>query len=81
MDFPNRRAGQLYPCLGHTLRQAKQLGYQEAIEDLIHFLDRKNLGLGDGEGWQIRQWATERLDGVPSNSDSEDEDKPARSAS
>lgn len=27
MDFPNRRAGQLYPCLGHTLRQAKQLGY------------------------------------------------------
>jgi hypothetical protein len=27
MDFPNRRAGQLYPCLGHTLRQAKRLGY------------------------------------------------------
>jgi hypothetical protein len=27
MDFQNRRAGQLYPCLGRTLRQAKQLGY------------------------------------------------------
>lgn len=71
----------LYKSAVTDQAQAKQLGYQEAIEDLIHFLDRKNLGLGDGEGWQIRQWATERLDGVPSNSDSEDEDKPARSAS
>lgn len=27
MDFPRRRAGQLLPCLGHTLLQAKRLGY------------------------------------------------------
>ena len=27
MDFPNRRAGQLLPCLGQTLQQAKKLGY------------------------------------------------------
>ena len=27
MDFPNRRAGQLSPCLGHTLQQAQRLGY------------------------------------------------------
>jgi hypothetical protein len=27
MDFPNRRAGQLSPCLGQTLQQAKRLGY------------------------------------------------------
>jgi hypothetical protein len=27
MDFQSRRAGQLYPCLGHTLQQAKRLGY------------------------------------------------------
>ena len=27
MDFPNRRAGQLLPCLGHTLEQARRLGY------------------------------------------------------
>jgi hypothetical protein len=27
MDFPNRRAGQLLPCLGQTLAQAKKLGY------------------------------------------------------
>ncbi|OKL64494.1 hypothetical protein UA08_00603 [Talaromyces atroroseus] len=61
--------------------QAKQLGYQEAIQDLLQFLDRKNLGLGDGEGWQVRQWATERLDGVPVNSESDDEDKPVVSSS
>lgn len=71
----------LYKSAVTDQAQAKQLGYQEAIEDLLHFLDRKHLGLGDGEGWQVRQWATERLDGVPSNCDSEDEDKPARSAS
>ncbi len=27
MDFPHRRAGQLLPCLGHTLQQARRLGY------------------------------------------------------
>lgn len=27
MDFANHRAGQLSPCLGQTLQQAKQLGY------------------------------------------------------
>lgn len=71
----------LYKSAVTDQAQAKQLGYQEAIEDLLHFLDRKHLGLGDGEGWQVRQWATERLDGVPSNGDSDDEDKPTRSAS
>ena len=27
MDFPNRRAGQLSPCQGQTLQQARRLGY------------------------------------------------------
>ena len=27
MDFPDHRAGQLSPCLGQTLQQAKKLGY------------------------------------------------------
>ncbi|EYE91115.1 uncharacterized protein EURHEDRAFT_465620 [Aspergillus ruber CBS 135680] len=60
--------------------QARQAGYQEAIEDLLQFLDRENLGLGDGEGWSVRQWATERLDGngVP-GSDDDDIEKRARS--
>lgn len=71
----------LYKSAVTDQAQAKQAGYQEAIEDLLHFLDRKNLGLGDGEGWQVRQWATERLDGVPATSESDDDDKPARSSS
>lgn len=60
--------------------QAKQAGYQEAIEDLLQFLDRENLGLGDGEGWSVRQWATERLDGngFP-GSDDDDSEKRDRS--
>ncbi|PLB50282.1 hypothetical protein P170DRAFT_435482 [Aspergillus steynii IBT 23096] len=55
--------------------QAKQSGYQEAIEDLLQFLDRENIGLGDGEGWKIRQWATERSDGTGTPSDDDDVEK------
>ncbi|PWY88514.1 hypothetical protein BO70DRAFT_359971 [Aspergillus heteromorphus CBS 117.55] len=58
--------------------QAKQAGYQEAIEDLLHFLDRENLGLGDGEGWAVRQWATERSDGTGPPSDDDEGEKHAR---
>ncbi|KAJ5168087.1 uncharacterized protein N7482_003681 [Penicillium canariense] len=64
--------------------QARSAGYQEAIEDLLHFLDRENLGLGDGEGWKVRQWATEKCDGTGSQASDEDErvdlDKRDRSA-
>ena len=52
---------------------ARAAGYQEAIEDLLHFLDRENLGLGDGEGWKVRQWATEKCDGTASLTSDEDE--------
>ncbi|KAL1866637.1 hypothetical protein Plec18167_008969 [Paecilomyces lecythidis] len=63
--------------------QARQAGYQDAIEDLLTFLDRENLGLDDGEGWKIRRWATERADGTGvASSDSDDErgdvEKPTR---
>lgn len=54
---------------------SRQAGYQEALEDLLSFLDRENLGLQDGEGWRVRQWATERYDGSahqqPADSDDE----------
>ncbi|CAL5874483.1 uncharacterized protein PFLUO_LOCUS8779 [Penicillium psychrofluorescens] len=53
--------------------QAKQSGYQEAVEDLLHFLDRENLGLSDGEGWKVRQWATEKCDGITSQNSDDDE--------
>lgn len=64
--------------------QGRQAGYQEAVEDLLHFLDRENLGLGDGEGWKVRQWATEKCDGTASQTSDDDEradsDKRDRSA-
>lgn len=62
-------------------------GYQEALEDLVGFLDKENLGVGDGEGWLIRQWAMERLDGglpIQPTSDSDEEppeEQRARSSS
>lgn len=74
----------LYKNAVYEQSQAKQAGYQEAIEELLQFLDRENLGLGDGEGWKVRQWATERSDGLgapPSDDDDQgDAEKRARSS-
>ncbi|KAL4798738.1 hypothetical protein BDV19DRAFT_356845 [Aspergillus venezuelensis] len=69
----------LYKFSAQAESQAKEAGYQEAIEDLLHFLDRENLGLTDGEGWRVRQWATERSDGLPHASDDEDTERKTRS--
>lgn len=75
----------LYKNAVYEQTHARQLGYQEAIEDLLNFLDKENLGLGDGEGWKVRQWATERSDGTgaPASDDDErgDTEKRARSTS
>lgn len=56
----------LYKSAAASQDKARAAGYQDAVEDLLGFLDRENLGLMDGEGWSVRQWATERLvdDGV-----------------
>ncbi|KAG8529461.1 uncharacterized protein KY384_006098 [Bacidia gigantensis] len=56
--------------------RSRQAGYQEALDELLTFLDRENIGLDDGEGWKIRRWATARLDDQPArrtSSDSEEE--------
>jgi len=78
----------LYKYAVSDQNQARQAGYQDALDDILSFLDKENLGLGDGEGWQVRQWATERLDKANVNtagSDSDDErgeiEKRARSSS
>ncbi|OCL10779.1 hypothetical protein AOQ84DRAFT_208726 [Glonium stellatum] len=77
----------LYKTAAADQARAHAEGYQEALEELIGFLDKENLGLCDGEGWRVRQWATERFEGaVPgqSTSDSDDEaqeEKRARSSS
>jgi hypothetical protein len=67
---------------------SRQSGYQDALDDLLSFLDKENLGVQDGEGWKIRQWATERFERTsygPQSSESDDErgdtEKRARSSS
>ncbi|KAH7382196.1 hypothetical protein BKA66DRAFT_530293 [Pyrenochaeta sp. MPI-SDFR-AT-0127] len=77
----------LYKSALADLDRARTDGYQEALDELLSFLDKENMGVGDGEGWRVRQWATERLDGAlpkQSSSDSDEEyldDKRARSSS
>jgi hypothetical protein len=77
----------LYKSALADLDRARSDGYQEALDELLSFLDKESVGIRDGEGWRIRQWATERLDGAQpkqTGSDSDDEDlddKRARSSS
>lgn len=53
----------LYKTAATNESRSRQTGYQEALDDILAFLDKEKLGLGDGEGWKVRRWATERLDG------------------
>ncbi|KAL9946667.1 hypothetical protein D7B24_007764 [Verticillium nonalfalfae] len=75
----------LYKTSAASQAKARLDGYQDCLDDLLAFLDKGNLGVGDGEGWRVRKWATERLDGRDSPSqtaESEDEDqKPERTSS
>lgn len=63
----------LYKNAVYEQSQARQAGYQEAVEDLLQFLDRENLGLMDGEGWKVRQWATEKSDGMGGQASDDDD--------
>lgn len=68
----------LYKTSASAQAKARQEGYQDCLEELLAFLDRENIGLGDGEGWRIRSWATERLaagstDAMVQDRESEDE--------
>lgn len=67
----------LYKTAAASLDKARAAGYQDALDDLLAFLDKENLGLMDGEGWSVRQWATERLadDGVPKPAGSDDDEE------
>ncbi|KAI0012475.1 hypothetical protein F4779DRAFT_567695 [Xylariaceae sp. FL0662B] len=75
----------LYKTSVAAQAKARSDGYQDCIDDLLAFLDKRNIGLSDGEGWLIRRWATERLDGkdaVSQGMESEDEvDKNERASS
>ncbi|ATY62538.1 hypothetical protein A9K55_008320 [Cordyceps militaris] len=70
----------LYKTSALAESRARADGYQECLEDLLGFLDKENMGLCDGEGWQMRRWATERLDGrdrALQSTESEDETEKA----
>lgn len=78
----------LYKTAVTDQSSSRQAGYQDALDDLLSFLDKENLGVQDGEGWRIRQWATERFERTGyghQSSESDDErgetDKRARSSS
>lgn len=53
----------LYKSSISAQARARADGYQDCLDDLLQFLDKTKLGLGDGEGWKIRAWANERLEG------------------
>jgi hypothetical protein len=66
----------LYKSAAADQGRARSEGYQDALDELLAFLDKEDIGLSDGEGWRIRRWATERLDGrdsVSQNMESDDE--------
>ncbi|TVY49562.1 hypothetical protein LOCC1_G000552 [Lachnellula occidentalis] len=66
----------LYKTAADDLGKSRAEGYQDALDDLLTFLDKQDIGLSDGEGWRIRQWATEKLDGrdsVSQHAESDDE--------
>ncbi|CAJ2502301.1 Uu.00g096950.m01.CDS01 [Anthostomella pinea] len=74
----------LYKTSAAAQAKSRSDGYQDCLDDLLAFLDRRHFGLSDGEGWQIRRWATERLDGRDSVSqimESEDETDKAEAGS
>ena len=67
----------LYKASAASDSNSHQAGYQDALEDLLAFLDKENLGLQDGEGWRVRQWATEKYDREqPANQNNESDDEP-----
>ncbi|KAI1355217.1 hypothetical protein F5Y01DRAFT_271191 [Xylaria sp. FL0043] len=74
----------LYKTSVAAQAKSRSDGYQDCLDDLLLFLDRRNIGLGDGEGWQVRKWATERLDSrdsAPQVTDDEEEVDKAEMAS
>ena len=74
----------LYKTAASEQARGYQEGYQDALEELLRFLDKENLGLQDGEGWRVRQWATERYQVSDHQHDNEEEaedDARARSSS
>ncbi|KFY48482.1 hypothetical protein V495_01296 [Pseudogymnoascus sp. VKM F-4514 (FW-929)] len=71
----------LYKTAASDQTKLRAEGYQDALDDLLTYLDKEDIGLSDGEGWKVRQWATARLDGREAVPDSEDEMEKDRGSS
>lgn len=79
----------LYKTAASEQAQSRAAGYQDALEDLLSYLDKENIGVVDSsEGQRVRQWISERISNnrLPGNqtADSDedgDEEKRARSSS
>ena len=66
----------LYKISASSQAKSRVDGYHDCLEDLLAFLDKEGLGTTDGEASRIRRWASERLDGRDSISQSlESEDE------
>lgn len=53
----------LYKTAAADQAKTRAEGFQDCLDELLTFMDKEDLGISDGEGWKIRQWATARLDG------------------
>ena len=65
----------LYKAAVTDQSNSRAAGYQDALDDLMRFLDRENLGLQDGEGWRVRQWVSERFDGTANQTHTDADDE------
>lgn len=59
-----RSVTELYRTATTDISSSYSDGYQDALEDLLLFMDKENLGVGDGEGWRVRGWLAEKMDGT-----------------
>jgi hypothetical protein len=70
-----RSVTNLYKSAVTDQNNSRAAGYQDALDDLMKFLDQENLGLQDGEGWRVRQWVSERFDGTANHPPTEAEEE------
>lgn len=70
----------LYKISATAQAKSRADGYQDCLDDILSFLDKESMGLSDGEGWKIRKWATERLEGRDTASQTIESDDEAEKA-
>lgn len=71
----------LYKTAAADQAKTRAEGFQDCLDELLTFMDKEDLGISDGEGWKIRQWATARLDGREPVVDSDEETEKERASS